>query len=119
MGFTWVRDEHCPSPKCIVCDETLANEAMVPGKLKRHLSAKHGYLSDKGLGYFERHLRDSKRQMVVFEKHTKTSNAAQEASYLVAEFIAKYMKPHTIAESLILPACCAIVQKMLGTEAVA
>jgi hypothetical protein len=36
---------------------------------------------------------------------------AQEASYLVAEFIAQKMKSHTIAESPIMPACKIIVKR--------
>ena len=36
---------------------------------------------------------------------------------MVAEIIAKDMRPHTIAETLIRPACAAIVRIMVGTEA--
>ena len=50
-------------------------------------------------------------------KSANVSKNALEASYLVAEIIAKAKKPHTIAESVIVPACTAIVNKMLGPQA--
>ncbi len=45
------------------------------------------------------------------------SDKAQEASYLMAELVAKRMKSHTFAENLIMPACKIIVRPMLGEEA--
>ena len=117
LGFTWCDDELGPKPKCVVCGTELSNEAMVPSKMKRHLTTKHSYLSDKPLDYFKRLLNDNKQQKCSFEKKVKVAEKAQKASYLVAELIAKTMKPHTIAESLILPSCCAIVKTMFGAEA--
>lgn len=89
-----------------MCGTELSNEAMVPSKMKRHLTTKHSYLSDKPLDYFKRLLNDNKQQKCSFEKKVK-----------VAELIAKTMKSHTIAESLILPSSCAIVKTMFGAEA--
>jgi len=56
MGFTWTGDPDCPSPPCIVCGEKLANSAMVPAKLKRHLTTKHHDVAHKDKEYFQRSL---------------------------------------------------------------
>lgn len=116
MGFTWCGDGLLPKPKCVVCGDELSNESMVPSKLKRHFSTRHSNLSDKPVEYFKRLLLLNERQSLRFQKKIKLSDKAQEASYLVAELVAKDMKPHTVAESLILPACCAMVRTMLGPE---
>ncbi|XP_064081912.1 zinc finger BED domain-containing protein 5-like [Macrobrachium nipponense] len=91
---------------------------MVPRKLKMHLTLKHNHLANKPRSYFEGHLSDQKQQSAMLSKKVKVSDKAQEANYLVAELVVKSMKPHTIAETLILPACIAIVLKtMFGSEA--
>ena len=37
-GFIATGDSHAPSPLCILCGDKLANEAMKPSKLLRHMS---------------------------------------------------------------------------------
>ena len=69
------------------------------------------------MDYFKRLKEEKTIQAVNFQTNFKESDKAQEASYLVAELVAKEMKAHTIAESLILPACQAIVKTMFGDEA--
>ncbi|XP_068246786.1 SCAN domain-containing protein 3-like [Palaemon carinicauda] len=104
-------------PLCVICGDKLANEAMVPNKLKRHLTLKHNHLANKPRSYFEGLLSEQKQQSAMLSKKVKVADKAQEASYLVAELVVKSMKPHTIAETLILPACSAIVKTMFGGEA--
>lgn len=50
-------------------------------------------------------------------KSAKVSEKALKASYLVARIVALSKKPHTIAETVILPTCKAIVNTMLGPQA--
>jgi hypothetical protein len=117
MGFFWEDGSNGPLPLCVVCGEKLANSAMVPIKLQRHFGTKHRHLSGKPPDYFKRLNNQTKKQASTFKKTVSVSDKAQEASYYVAELVAKEMKSHTIAESLILPACQAIVKTMLGEEA--
>ena len=116
-GFAWNGDKDCPSPNCIVCGEKLSNEAMVPSKLKRHFLSKHQHLQGKSDEYFKRLINQQTQQATQFERKLKVSDKALLASYKVAEIVAQQMKAHTIAKSLILPACRAVVKTMLGDEA--
>jgi len=89
---------------------------MVPSKLKRHLTTKHPSESLKTRLYFERLLNSNKKAASSMEKRVIMSDKALEASFKVAELIAKNMNSHVIGEKLIGPACIAIVQTMLGKE---
>ena len=71
LGFTWTGNPECPSPLCIVCGEKLANSAMAPAKLKRHLTTKHPELSSKDEQYFKREMKFNKRQVSMFAKKFK------------------------------------------------
>ncbi|XP_029634971.1 protein FAM200B-like [Octopus sinensis] len=118
LGFTWTGNPDCSSPLCTVCGEKLANSAMAPAKLKQHLTTKHPELSGKNEQYFKKELAFNKRQVSMFAKKFKLSDKGQEASYAVAEIVARKMKSHTIAETVILPACQEIVRIMFGEEVV-
>jgi len=75
-------------------------------------------LSDKNEQHCKRQLAFNKRQVSNFAKKFKLSDKAQEASCVVAEIVARKMKSHTIAESVILPACQEMVRVMFGEDAV-
>ncbi len=117
LGFSWAENASGPLPLCVVCGLRLANESMVPTKLIRHLRTKHKILEGKPLDYFKKLLRSHGKQVSTFKTKVTVSDKAQEASFIVAELVAKEMKPHTIAESLILPALQAVTRIMLGVEA--
>ena len=76
---------------------------MAPAKLKRHFSTKHTDLASKTMEYFKRLSKEHKMQASKFQNNFQVSDKTQVASYLVAELVAKQMKAHTIAESLIYP----------------
>lgn len=110
MGFMWCGYKLIPRPKYTVCGLVLSNEAIVPSKLLRHFSTKHDHLSKKLLQYFKDLIRLQEKQSKSLVKKNIQLPAVQEASYLVAEIIAKEMKLHTFGETLIRTACSAIVR---------
>uniref|UniRef100_A0A8C5AU24 Uncharacterized protein n=1 Tax=Gadus morhua TaxID=8049 RepID=A0A8C5AU24_GADMO len=116
-GFSWTGDVNIPQPECVLCREKLANSNMVPSKLKRHLETKHPFHAERNLAYFKRARDLNQRQQDRLLDCVKVSEKAMEASYMLAELIAKQKKPHTIAETLILPACKIIAGVMLGPDA--
>jgi hypothetical protein len=76
-------------PMCVVCGEKLANQAMVPSKLKRHIHTKHSHLCEKQIQYFKRLTADQTRQAKWWTKITTISDKAQEASNVIAKIVAK------------------------------
>ncbi len=108
--------EDNPRPVCVLCLEVLANEALKPCKLRRHLETKHGQYSSKPREFFENKLREyvSRKKAIETTCVSGSENAkAAEASYRVA----KTGKPHTNGEDLISPAAKEMVGVLLGSKA--
>lgn len=63
FGFTNIDD----CPQCVVCSEVLANSAMAPAKLKRHLETKHPQYQNKPKDFFKRKENELKSQKTVMQ----------------------------------------------------
>lgn len=104
-------EEH---PQCVICLNILAADSMKPNTLKRHIETKHPEFTNKPREYFTKKLSNLKSTQQNFTKTTSVSSKVLLASYQVSHRIAKCKKPHTIGETLILPAAIDIVSTMLG-----
>lgn len=113
-GFTSVLDNDVEKPRCLLCDIVLCSESLKPSKLRRHFETKHKDYQGKSRGFFEKKLEQVESQGAKFAKFTFTSDSALRASYEVSYKVAKAMKPHTIAESLIVPAAIDMVTNVCG-----
>ena len=69
----------------------------------------HPSHSTKDKRYFQKSLSSKSNQVKVFKKQIGVSEKAQVASYKIDELIADKLKPHNLAEEIILPACRKIV----------
>lgn len=77
-----------PIPQCVICAERLSNEAVVPSKLKRHLTTEHKFAVGKLLDYFKRILSGEASQAKDFTRQKTITEKAKEVA-------AKKMKSHT------------------------
>lgn len=117
FGFSWCGEEKEPKPQCVICNEKLSNHSMKPSLLQRHFNTKHALFKDKPLEFFIRRKMELKRCKNTLKSFIAGNSQALEASYLVSLRIAQTGKPHTIGESLILPAAKDIVSSVLGPNA--
>ncbi|XP_077966629.1 zinc finger BED domain-containing protein 5-like [Styela clava] len=106
FGFTSINDHGVAKPQCVLCYAVLSNESLKENKLKRHFETKHPQYVEKNRIYFQHREAELKRSRfcsatnpVIFD-----SKQATLASYVVAQRIAREIKPHTIGERLVKPA---------------
>ena len=83
-GFTWTGDATLPLPLCLGCGTKFANEAMVPGKLKRHLDSQRFTLKGKSTAFFSRLLDQPAKQTWLMDDYTSIYYKGMEASFLVS-----------------------------------
>jgi hypothetical protein len=114
FGFTSKEVDDEERQQCVPCMNVLASECMLPSKLKRHLETTHPSVVSKSSDYFSRKLKELNQEKASFYKQASIPSNALLASYKVAHRIAKYMKPHTIAEELVQPAATDMVN-LLGS----
>lgn len=116
-GFIALDSNGIQVPFCLICNEALSNEALVPSKLKRHLDSRHPTLKDKPVDYFNSLAAQQNKQVANFRTFLKVSEKALIASYKIAHLLAKNKKAHTEAELIIAPALEIIVETIIGVEA--
>ncbi|XP_075420983.1 B-cell CLL/lymphoma 7 protein family member B isoform X1 [Tenrec ecaudatus] len=103
-GFTSIITAGIEKPQCVTCCEVLSAKSMKPDKLKHHFNSKHPSFAGKDTNYFRSKADGLKKDRHdTGGKYHKQNVAAIEAAYLVALRIARAVKPHTIAEDLLLP----------------
>jgi len=105
-------------PQCVICLQTLSNDALRPSRLTRHLETKHPALKEKPRDFFESKKNGVKMSRLdssgtLFEQN----KASVTASYNIALKIAQDKKPHSIGESLIKPSILSAVELILGQKA--
>jgi hypothetical protein len=54
MGFRWISGSSCSIPLCLICGRWLIIAAMVPAKLKQHLTINHSHVTSKIADCFRR-----------------------------------------------------------------
>nr|XP_039256336.1 zinc finger BED domain-containing protein 5-like [Styela clava] len=88
--------------KCVICLQSLSNDALRPSRLQRHLRTKHSSLQNKPLAFFQTREESFKKMKIVGEESFRQSSSAEvvEASYEIANMIARAKKPHNIGETL-------------------
>ncbi|KAL4104409.1 hypothetical protein QTP88_019710 [Uroleucon formosanum] len=106
-----------PLPQCVICQETLSNQSMKPSLLKRHQLSKHPETENKPIEFFQRKLTAFRKESKCMSSFTNFNENIVKASYLASLIIAKNGKPHTIGETLVLPAAKEIVRCVLGDKA--
>nr|XP_042900694.1 zinc finger MYM-type protein 6-like [Parasteatoda tepidariorum] len=89
---------------------------MKPAKLKRHLETKHKEFQNKHADFLQRRAENLKIQNAHLKKFTTIPQKALRASLKVSYLMGKTMKPHTIGESLILPAATKMTSIMHGDK---
>ena len=119
-GFIAIEHNGEVLPQCVVCIKTLANSAMKPSLLQRHLDTNHPDKKNRNESFFQRLGEHVKGQRLdntgtIYQREKGVVEATNE----VALLIAKNLKAHTIGEQLIMPAAKMLVKNVLGEEAAA
>lgn len=117
FGFVAIIDGEVLKPQCIICGDVLANEAMKPSKLKRHLYSKHKEVSSQLKEFFERKSSELKSLPKPVFSVSHINISALQASYKVTLPVAKSKTPYTIAETLVKDCIKEVCLELLGESA--
>uniref|UniRef100_A0A671L672 DUF4371 domain-containing protein n=1 Tax=Sinocyclocheilus anshuiensis TaxID=1608454 RepID=A0A671L672_9TELE len=117
MSPFWTFCTRAPSTLCFLCCELLANSAMKPSHLQRHLRTKHPHHVGNSLEFFRRKCHEFTSCQENMVKATSASAKAHKAMYAVCLLLAKAKKPFSLAEELIIPAAAVLAETMVGKTA--
>ncbi|KAL3878256.1 hypothetical protein ACJMK2_030621 [Sinanodonta woodiana] len=101
MGLNWAGDPDCSLPFRVVCGKLLAHSVKCKGYTEATLNKYTSRCSSNILTFFEKAINLNKKQTATFKKKFKKSYKAQEADYAAAEIVAKKMKSHTLARTIL------------------
>jgi len=118
LGFTSINDHDAAKPQCVLYYAVLSIESLKKKKLKRHLETKHPQHVKKNRIYFQHRDAELKRSRFCSATNPTllASKQATLASYVVAQRIAREMKPHTIGEQLVRPAATDMARLICGDD---
>ncbi|XP_068622860.1 zinc finger BED domain-containing protein 5-like [Battus philenor] len=107
-------------PMFLICNKVLGNDAMKPSKLQDPLRRCHPAKTEKDLKYFQT-LKDKLQKIPtldrMFASTLQRNDDGLQASYNISLLIAKFGKPHTIGEKLILSAVEEVLKTVLHKPA--
>ena len=91
---------------------------MAPSKMLRHLETSHKEHKSKEEGFFRAKLNSLNTQKLLLSEScgSEPKSGVTEASFRVSHITGKQVKPHTIAESLILPCAKIMVECLLDEK---
>ncbi|XP_076044729.1 zinc finger MYM-type protein 6-like [Oratosquilla oratoria] len=120
LDYGFIESPHNSAmPMCLICKASMSNESMCPCKLKKiyiYLETAHKDKKDKPLDIFK-NLRDEfQGRMTVnrmFTQKVAKIDRGMLASYKISNLIAKACKPHTIGESIIIPAVVIVLSTVM------
>lgn len=105
-------------PFCLLCSKTLTNESMAPSKMQRHMDSNHPDMKNKPKIYFEQLRLQLHNQSKKMKALCTIPQQAQIASYKIAQLLAKNKKPHSDAETIIVPSLLIAVETMCDSKSV-
>ncbi|XP_075232269.1 zinc finger BED domain-containing protein 5-like [Lycorma delicatula] len=121
IKYGFIENSTNPSlPLCLLCSKTFSNEAMKPSRLQDHLNKMHPDKKDKNVAYLQDLEKKHNAQPSVsklFSMAAKQDDDGLRASYNISLLIAQTGKPHTIGETLILPAIKEVITIVLHKPA--
>lgn len=111
------KNNETPIPLSVMYKETLSNQSIKPSLLKRHQQTKHPKTENKLIEFFQKKNKLFRKESNCMTQFTNIDSKFLRASYFASLRIFKDRKPHTIGETLVLPAKKNMVPTVLREKA--